>query len=184
MAVIARWLSILGHPFVMVALMVSSAIPPAEVPRSLVLVSVVAILPVGILMALQVQRGSWASIDAPNQSERPVLFVVATIGLVALLVSVFLLRPESILLRGAAAALAMLIACALASRWLKVSLHMAFGSFATTTLLLLGSLIAWGLLLLLPFLAWSRLCLRRHVPSELIAGALVGAATGFALYYL
>lgn len=78
----------------------------------------------------------------------------------------------------------MLISCALASRWLKVSLHMAFGSFATTTLLLLGSFVGWALLLVLPVLAWSRLYLRRHVPSEVVAGLLVGAAFGFALYYL
>jgi membrane-associated phospholipid phosphatase len=184
MAVIARWISILAHPFVMVALLVASTIPPAEVPRSLALVTVAAILPVGVLMALQVRRGSWANVDASSQSERPVLFVVAAMGLVALLVSLFLLCPQSILLKGASAALTMLIISAVTSRWLKVSLHMAFASLATTTLLLLGSLIGAGLLLVLPLLAWSRLYLRRHSPSELVGGVIVGAATGFALYYL
>lgn len=184
MAVIARWISILAHPFVMVALLVGSTIPPAEVPRSFALVAVAAILPVGILMALQVRRGSWANVDASNQSERPLLFVVATTSLVALLVSLFLLRPQSILLKGTIAVLAMLVLSAITSRWLKVSLHMAFASFATAALLLLGSLVGAGLLLVLPLIAWSRLYLRRHAPSELVAGVIVGAATGFALYYL
>ena len=75
----------------------------------------------------------------------------------------------------------MLAVCAIANRWLKVSLHMAFGSLAATALLLLGSPAGWVLVPVLPALAWSRLVLGRHVLAEILAGLVLGSLTGFAV---
>jgi len=75
----------------------------------------------------------------------------------------------------------MLAVCAVATKWVKVSLHMAFGALATTTLLFLGSPAGWVLLAVMPALAWSRLILKRHRPVEVVIGLFVGIAFGCAI---
>ena len=180
---LARWVSVLAHPFVMVALMVLGAAlrlgTPAEAARTVGIVILLTLVPVAVLMLRQVRSGRWANVDASSRAERPVLFLVGMAGLAALLVYSLAFRPQSFLLRGGIVTLAMVAACAAATRWLKVSLHMAFGALATTTLVLLGSAIGWALVPTLPLLAWSRLRLGRHDRGEVVAGALAGVVSGF-----
>lgn len=182
---IARWISILGHPFVMAMVMVLGAAlhfgTPREALRALLLVALLALLPVAVLMIRQVRRGAWTNVDASDRAERPLLFAVGIVALAVLFGVVLVLRPGSFLLRGAVGVLAMLAAGAVITRWIKVSLHMAFGGLATTMLLSLGSPAGWASLAFLPALAWSRLTLERHQPAEVAIGLLLGVAFGCAI---
>lgn len=178
-------MSIVGHPFVLTVVMVLGAAlhfgTPREAARTALLVALIALLPIAALMVRQVRRGSWTNLDASNSAERPLLFGVGIGALAALLGAVLVLRPGSFLIRGAAGVLIMLAVCAVATRWVKVSLHMAFGALAATTLLFVGSPAGWALLAALPALAWSRLALGRHRPAEVLMGLLVGVAFGYAI---
>jgi len=182
----ARWISIVAHPFVMVALMVGGAAlrlgSPADAAQTMALVAVATVLPVAILMLLQVRRGAWSNVDASNREERPLLFAVGAAGLVALAGYTLLANPGSFLLRGALGTLGMMAACAVATRWIKVSLHLAFATLAATTLVLLGSWLGWALVPVVPLLAWSRLRLGRHRVAEVVVGAAAGVATAFAIH--
>jgi membrane-associated phospholipid phosphatase len=181
----ARWLSIVAHPFVMVAFMVGSVAArrssAAETARTVLIVLAFTMAPLLVLMVRQVRAGVWENVDASNVSERPILYVVGGLALVALLLYLILARPQSFLVRGSVGTLAMLAVCAFATRWAKVSLHMAFAAFAATTLLALGSRAGWVLLPIVPVLGWSRLVLGRHRPLEVALGVLIGAAAGFCL---
>src|SRR5215213_10870119 len=130
MNVIARWISIVGHPFAMAMVMVLGAAlrfgTPREALRTLLLVTLIALLPVAALMVRQVRRGSWTNVDASDRAERPLLFAVGIVALAGLLGAVLVFRPGSFLIRGAIGVLAMLVVCAVATRWVKVSLHMPF----------------------------------------------------------
>ncbi len=185
MNVVARWVSIAGHPFAMTVVMVLGAAlhfgTPREALRTLLIVVLIALVPIAALMIRQVRQGAWANVDASNHAERPLLFAVGIVALAALLGSVLVFRPGSFLIRGASGVLIMLAVCAVATRWVKVSLHMAFGALATTTLLSLGSPVGWVLLAVMPALAWSRLALERHRPAEVAAGVLVGIAIGYGI---
>lgn len=185
MNVVARWVSIVGHPFAMTMVMVWGAAlhfsTPREALRILLLVTLIALLPVAVLMVRQVRRGSWTNVDASDRAERPLLFTIGIVALMVLLGAVLVFWPGSFLIRGAVGVLLMLATCAVATRWVKVSLHMAFGALATTILLALGSSVGWVLLVLLPALAWSRLALKRHRPAEVAIGLLVGIAFGYAI---
>jgi phosphatidylserine synthase len=183
---LARWLSIIGHPFAMAAvLIVGTALhfgAPKDAARALMLVALVALLPVAVLMIRQVRRGAWRNVDASEVAERPLLFAVAIVALAALLGYAVVFRPGSFLIRGSLGVFGLLAACAVATRWVKVSLHMAFGALAATTLLLLGSPAGWVVLAFLPALAWSRLALGRHRLSEVAIGVFVGFLVGYAIH--
>jgi membrane-associated phospholipid phosphatase len=182
----ARFLSILGHPFVTVAVMVSVSTmqlsKPQEALRALVVVGLIAIVPVAALMAWQVRRGAWQNVDASNRRERPVLFGVSLAVLAVLVAFLMVRRPDSFYAHSAAGTLAMLVVCAIATRWVKVSLHLAFAALAGTSLALLGSPVGWLLLGGVPALAWSRLKLERHRPIELVLGLVIGVAAGFGIH--
>lgn len=185
---LARWLSLVFHPFVMVGVMVGAAAAArqtaAEAVRSVSTVVLFTIVPLALLMWRQVRRGRWENVDASNRAERPILYVVGGAGVVALLAYVFVIPQQSFMVRGVGATLGMMAVSALATRWVKVSLHMAFAALAATALVFVRSPIGYALLLALPALAWSRLILKRHTALEVALGTIIGAGAGAALHYL
>ena len=100
---IARWLSIVFHPFVMVGVMVGAAAAArqtaGEAVRSVGTVVLFTIVPLAVLMWRQVRRGQWENVDASNRGERPILYVVGGAGVVALLAYVG--RDSSAVVHGA-----------------------------------------------------------------------------------
>lgn len=181
-ASLARWVSIVAHPFaVVVALLVAAAyeLEGAAGLRTALPLALAAVTPVALLMHRQVRRGRWQNVDASNREERPVLFAVAAATMAGLLVWLALRDGGAFAVRGLLATLAMVAVAAAVNRRLKLSLHMAFAAFAATALLWLGSPAGWALAALLPALAWSRLALARHVAAELLGGALLGVAAGW-----
>jgi membrane-associated phospholipid phosphatase len=184
----ARWLSILFHPFVMVGVMVGAAAASrqtaGEALRSVGVVVLFAIVPLAVLMWRQVRRGRWENADASNRAERPILYIVGGISLVALLAYLLLLRPQSFMVRGVVATFGMMAVCAVATRWIKVSLHAAFATLCATTLALMRSPVGYALLLALPAIVWSRLTLQRHTPLEMALGTIIGAGAAVAIHYL
>ena len=182
---VARWVSILAHPFVMVAIMVVASTAHARggsnVMESLGAVALFAILPVAGLTAWQVRRGAWSTVDASRPQERPILYAVGISGIGVLIAYLLLTQPDSIMLRGCVTALALLLVCAIVTPWIKVSLHMAAAAMTATALILTDSTVGWLVAAVLPMLAWSRLALNRHQPPELALGLAFGAAAGAAV---
>jgi len=168
---LARWISILAHPFVMASLMALGA-----GVRSALLVAGFATVPLALLMAIQVRSGRWGTVDASRRDERPALFAVAGLGLLALAVYLAVTQPVSPLLRGLLAPVGLLGGAALVNRWVKASLHVGFAVLAAATLIQLGSALGWALVPVVPILGWSRLVLNRHRPVELVAGGMLGLA--------
>lgn len=181
-------MSIIGHPFATSAVLAAGTAlhlsTVRDAGRTLLIVTVLGLLPIAVLMIRQVRKGSWENVDASNRSERPILFKVGVISLIALITYALIFQPHSFLIHGGVGVMAMLAVCAVATRWVKVSLHMAFCTLATTTLMLIGSPAAWFLLALVPALAWSRLALNRHSKLEVACGLLIGLLTGVAIYRL
>ena len=186
--IIARWVSMLFHPFVMVGVMVGTAAAgrgsPGDALRSVGTVVLFTVVPIAVLMWRQVRRGRWENADASNRAERPILYIVGGVGLAALLAYLIVVQSQSFMVRGVAATLGMLAVCAVATRWIKVSLHMAFATLAAVGLALTRSPVGYALLLVLPVLVWSRLTLQRHTGGEVALGTLIGAAAGAAMHYL
>ncbi len=181
----ARWVSILAHPFVMIALLVTVAgwrfAPETQVFRSVLAVTIAVVVPVAILMLVQVRHGRWSNVDASNPEERGVLFIVALAALAALLTWLLLKDPRSFLVRGVIVTAILLAVVAVLTRWIKLSLHLAFAGMAAMALTLIGSRVGFALIGVVPLLCWSRLALSRHRPVELAFGLALGVLAGVAL---
>src|SRR3954468_16147816 len=100
---LARWISIVAHPFVMVALLV--AVPatrqsPGSAVQSVLLIVMAVVVPIVVLMIRQVRRGRWSDADASKRSERPLLFVVTLVGMIVALGWLLFKDPQSFLIRG------------------------------------------------------------------------------------
>ena len=149
--------------------------------QSLLLIGVAVIVPIVVLMVRQVRRGRWSNIDASKASERPALFMVSMAGLLGALAWLLVKDPHSFLVRGMVVVAAFLLVVALVTPWIKVSLHVAFGALAATTLSLLGSMVGYALIPVVPALFWSRIVLARHSVVELTAGLFFGVLTGVVL---
>jgi len=181
---LARWVSILAHPFVMVALLV--AVPAvrqsaSNVVQSILLVIIAVVVPLAVLMLRQVSRARWSNIDASKPSEQPVLFIVALAGVFAALGWLLINDPRSFLVRGMVVVAAFLLFAGFLTRWVKLSLHVAFAAMTATTLCLLGSPIGYGLVAVVPLVFWSRILLARHRIHELWVGLVLGVLTGIVL---
>ena len=179
---LARWVSIVAHPFVtalvLVAAVESARLGPAAAARTVGVVGALFVLPTAILIARQLRRGAWSTVDASNPRERPVLFLVGGAGLLALLIYFARSRPGTPLIAGATGVLAMVAVCAAMTPWVKVSLHMATAALAASVLLGRAIAIGWLFAALLPLLGWSRVTLGRHRWEEVALGAALGACTG------
>jgi membrane-associated phospholipid phosphatase len=120
-------------------------------------------------------------VDASHPRERPVLFLVGGVALLALLGYFARTQPGSALVSGTAGVMGMLVVCAAVTPWVKVSLHMAAAALATSVLLGRGLSIGWVLAAILPVLGWSRVALGRHRWVEVALGGVLGACTGVAV---
>jgi membrane-associated phospholipid phosphatase len=180
--VLARALSILGHP----ALLMPGAVVMAALARdsspsvlwAATAASLAAALAVGVYSIVQVRRGGWQHVDASVPGERQQLnrFLVPLLwGLAALLA---LSGQPAATVLGMALGGAIVVCAQALRRWMKLSLHGAFAVFAASLLWPLWPAVL-GLLGLAAGVLWSRLVLGRHTVAEVMAGALVGGLAGW-----
>ncbi len=181
--VVARLLSIAGHPALVVPL-ASMALTSSHGASAREL-GYVAACAWGVAVAVmafswgQVRRGRWAHVDASVRGERRSLNrVLLLLFVAAAIVAAFLLgdrRPAMVFaLSAGIVAFAMLLAGRL-----KTSLHVAFAAFAAALGWPAAAWVACGLAGTAA-IAWSRLALGRHTRAEVIVGAVVGAMAGLA----
>ena len=181
---IARWTSILLHPFAVFAalsLLAAWRLDPSSLPRTAAGISIA----VAIVWAFVLQRrrsGRWGTVDASERKERPLLYALAL--LVAAGYWWWLGGRASATGNGVVAVIAMLCIAGIANRWIKLSLHMASLAFAGAAMLSLWPPAGVAALLALPLLAWSRLRMARHTLPEVLGGSALGLLSGVALHLL
>ena len=184
-ATAARVLSVIGHPALVMPAAVTVTVVNQGATAPAVMVSASATIAVALTIAvyslLQVRAGRWSHVDASAPQER--LHLNAFLACLLLAVSGLqwaMARPLPLVL-GLALSSAIVFAAMAMRRWLKVSLHCAFGSYAA--LLVWPDLPALAALVALVLgVAWSRLELRRHTAVEILTGLALGVLAGVALH--
>jgi hypothetical protein len=180
---VARWLSILGHPALLVPVAAAVALALAEPGPGrratiLLLPAAIALLTLAYAV-LQVRRGAWVHVDASRPAERRGMqfVLLALFGGLALLLARQDAPPAwSAALLGAAIVVGVAV---LAARWCKPSLHFGFALFAAA--LTWPHAVACAVLLGLALaVGWSRLRLRRHTRLDLAVAGVGGLLAGVA----
>jgi membrane-associated phospholipid phosphatase len=185
---LARWISILAHPFVVSLLLIGSAAVRfvGAQNRAAVIFSTVSIviLPLGWFMYHQTRCGRWKNVDASDRSERPVLYALALILTAALGLYLFQNPATRVLARGAFGMLGLLIAGRALNAIIKSSMHVAVLTFAAVLLCLIEWKLGLALAILVPAVAWARVAMQRHSWSEVSAGLLMGVGAAMAARFL
>jgi hypothetical protein len=181
-ATIARALSVIGHPALLmpaaVAWSASARGAPPPVLHLAVSASIAVALAVGAYSLWQVRAGRWSHVDASVPGERRQLNVFLVLLLFGVSGALWGFGQPLLVSLGLGLGGALVLAAHLLRRWLKVSLHASFAVYAAA-LLWPAALAVGAVLLLAAAVSWSRLALRRHTPAEVLAGLAAGAAAGW-----
>lgn len=184
----AQIVSIAGHPFVMIVLLVlllSWNVDPAGAWRITGFVAAVGLIPTGWL--------AWRHFAAPQKpageprvsSSRPVLYATM-LGVLLLSALYFYFGEHSVFLaRGALITALMAGAAAAINPWVRLSLHLTFAVYCGLVIAKIHPVGGVLILLLTPLLAWARLTLKRHTLTEVIGGSILGlgSATVFIIFW-
>lgn len=176
MQALARALSILGHPVVVLPLAAWLAADRDADVRTLAGLGAFG----AAVLAWswwQVRRGRWGHVDASGTTERRSLnlFLIVLFAVGTALAWRFA-PPEVAWAIGLS--LPIIALALLGARWCKLSLHVAFATYAALLLWRIGPWAVLCGLCVAALLAWSRLALARHAPRDLVAGALAGTLSG------
>ncbi|MGI8560342.1 MAG: hypothetical protein ACR2J7_02665 [Luteimonas sp.] len=183
----ARAVSVLGHPLPVLscALLVRAFHGGAGRAQLLGIGAAFALFAATVMAYSwwRVRGGHWRHVDASGVAERHQLnhFLLALL-LAGTVLAAFAAQPLLALQLALAASL--VLVAALAARWCKLSLHLAFAVYAAALLAPVSWGVAAAVLVLAALLAWSRLQLARHAPRDLVAGALAGLAAGMLAWRL
>lgn len=175
---LARWISIVLHPFLVFAafsLLATAKLAPEQWLRMAVGIAL-AIICVAIYISWRWKRGDWQTIDASDKANRPGLYLLLLV--VCALLSLWLGGPVNPTGKGVLVVLMMLMIAAIANRWIKLSLHMASLAYTVPVLWMLWPPVGVAAAVLLPLLAWSRLKMQRHRLSEVVGGTVLGLLAG------
>lgn len=175
---VARWVSMIGHPFVWLLVYVGVAafaqLSPGQALWSVGIVLFVSIVPMTFYLQRLVRSGS-TNFDVSHRELRGPVYLFG-LGLGLLLLAIFrgLGTPWGSL-RGLIVGIALVVVASLINRRLKVSMHSAFAVWVAVGLWPFAPVAAMlgGLFALV--VVWSRLELERHTAGELVAGTLLGA---------
>jgi len=134
----------------------------------------VVILPFAFLVG-QVRRGRVTDIHVRRREQRlPIIlaFLASWLVLIALLVTMG--APDELIALIGAGMATLVVIGAITLRW-KISLHVGVATGVLTVFTLLFGPWIVPLGILLPLLGWARVSVGDHTPSQVIAGAAVGA---------
>jgi membrane-associated phospholipid phosphatase len=177
---IARSLSILGHPLVVVPFAVVTLVLHERTSSAALIVAVICGI-AGVVLVFsfwQVRRGQWQHIDASARAERRALNIFLAILLFLGAAVAFYQLPGPGLSLGLLLSGLLIVAVMLASPWVKLSLHASFAAFAV---LLIWPLKLWYVALAglaAAGICWSRVVLGRHTIVEVLGGSFLGALVG------
>jgi membrane-associated phospholipid phosphatase len=150
---------------------------------SLILITV-SILPVYLILFYMVRKGKIDNIFTVVREQRTMIYMVGGICAVAACLVLILLEAPPELVAAAVAGLSAAVIYLCVNLWWKISLHTAFVSASVVLLVILYGWVAMVSIVLLPLMFWSRVELKRHSPSQVVAGAILAALIISVVFYV
>jgi membrane-associated phospholipid phosphatase len=182
---IAKVISVIGHPFVLLALTIFIVAASGQSPARAAAIGAIAVLatvfPMIFIIRRKVKAGKWSDHDVSDARERRNFYPLMIAILGFSFVVFYLLGFPRPLLVGMLISLAILTAAMIINRWSKISLHLTFGVYFAVSMLAVNYWMSGGLFVLAVAVAWSRLKLGRHNTAQVLSGAILGAIAGIIL---
>lgn len=179
-----RSISIVGHPLVVVpaSIVVATTGAPPPVRARILAVVGAAMTALSVFVIVRARRGEFTDVDVSSRAQRPALYRVAILCTVSAALVFWWTDQPPLALRGAVVASGVFVAGSVINRWVKVSLHCAFGAMAAGVAWRAG--VTPGIVFAVAALVvgWGRVTYRRHTPREVAVGLALGgvAAVAFA----
>ena len=181
---VARIVSIVGHPFLLVPLAIVIATRNAASARGPVLGAVLGTMVVlAIYVVRKWRRGELTDVDVSTREQRPRVFAVGIAASAVATLAMIATKQNMAVVRGTAIACITLVVMALVNRFLsKASLHSAFAAIAAGIVWRSSPAVSMAFAVVALVVAWSRVRYGRHTASEVAAGLVIGAvaALGYA----
>ncbi len=178
---VARWVSIVGHPFVVVPLTV--AVVSRSTATTAVLIGVVVVMM--LVVVRKVRSGDWSDLDVSLREQRPAAYARAIPLLGAAWLLLWLIAGRSRGFWGFGVAIGILVIATVLTRFrIKASMHAGFDSYAAVLPVTVMPALSAALALLAVCVGWSRVALRRHTLPEVLVGAVLGMAGGALVVWL
>jgi membrane-associated phospholipid phosphatase len=182
---IAKIISVIGHPFVLLALTILVVAASGESPARAAAIGAVAVsatvFPMLFIIRRKVRLGKWSDHDVSDARERRNFYPLMIAILGFSLVVFYLLGFPRPLLIGMLISLAILFAAMIINHWSKISLHLTFGVYFAVSILAVNYWMSASLFVLAVVVAWSRVKLGRHNLTQVLSGAILGAIAGIVL---
>lgn len=184
---VANFLSLLGHPLVLlpltIALTLIGNVSPSRLLTIVAIFTASTVVPMLFIIRRKVAAGTWTDMDVSDHGQRGHLYTVA-LAITAVSIAVFWLLdlPRGII-AGAVISLILLLAGMAINRYSKISMHAMFGSYCVVILSASNPMFGLGAFALVAAMSWSRVVLGRHSLAQVIMGNLLGAAAGILLVW-
>lgn len=181
-ATVGRIISIAGHPFVLVpvAILIATSGQSASA-RGWALGSVVAAMAVlSAYVVRRQRRGDFTDVDVSKREQRPAVYALAIVTLVATGIALHIRGSNPIAVRGVTLAAGLFAVSALVNVRLKASLHCAFAVLAAGIAWPSSMLAAMSFAFVAVAVAWGRVAYGRHARSEVVVGLGLGALAAIA----
>jgi hypothetical protein len=179
---VARFVSRIGHPLVVittsVGIVVATQLPARTGILILAALLLAVIAPTVFLLVAGVRSGKWQDANVSVREERR-RFYPWVIPFSALwLFLVWWIRAPIFVIYGGFVMLVLLIVAAVANSWMKISLHTLFASYFAVIFFRVGVVYGVTATIIAALIFWSRLYLSRHTLIETIAGVGLGGGGG------
>jgi membrane-associated phospholipid phosphatase len=184
---IARWISVIGHPFLLMPLLTGliayRLLPPHQAILAEVVALGVVIIPAAVYTFVKVRNGTWNNLDVSDRQHRGQFYRMLSylLGLLTI-IAWFADVPRSIAI-GTSMVFALISIAFVLIKAIKVSLHTGFSVFVACVLFLIQPLFALLAFMLAIAVGWSRVVLERHTTREVMLGGVLGLAIGGVFIY-
>jgi membrane-associated phospholipid phosphatase len=137
-----------------------------------------AVVPMGLILRGMRKGTVQSGHHLTSRIERYVPLIGALISMGIVVAALIIGDAPPPMVGVAAVMLSTVIVCLAITHWWKISMHTAVGTGATVVLMIFYGWRLGLLWIVVAAVAWSRVQLRHHTPTQVVAGIAVGTGTG------
>lgn len=178
---LGRWISIAGHPFILVPLAIAIATSRDRASRGPVLGLVgISMAILAAFIARSLRRGEVTDVDVSTREHRPGMYRVAIATAVASVAILRFTHQSREAVHGALVSAVLLLVGAFVNARIKASLHTAFALMAAGIAFKASAIAGAVFLVVALAVAWARVAYGRHTRPEVLVGGVLGILAALA----